>query len=85
MPGASPLALPADPSVIARWSVPILGSGPYGFYLDALPAAGYPIVGRYPTERAALIRFEPRPGLVWQLLIEEADGATRLTVQADRP
>lgn len=85
MPAASPLPLPVDPSVIAQWSVPLVGSQPYDFYLAALPAAGYPIVGRYPAERAALIRFEPRPGVVWQLLIEQAGDATRLSVQADRP
>ncbi len=85
MPGASSGPLPSGPGVVARWTVEMVGSAPYDFYLHALPAAGYPIVGRYPTEHAALIRFEVSAGTIWQLLLEEAGDATLVTVQTDRP
>ncbi len=80
------LPLPADdPSVIARWMLNVEGSAPYESYLEALPAAGYPIVGRYPADQAALVRFEVSIGTIWQLLLEHRDGGTRVTLRTDRP
>jgi hypothetical protein len=84
--GAVPGQPPAeDPSLIAQWTLDEVGSGPYDYYLAALPVAGYRIVGSYPAEDAALVRFEVAPGTVWQLLLERAGNATRVTVQTDRP
>lgn len=86
MDGADVRESPADdPSIIAVWQVAEVGSGPYDHYLEALPAAGYPIVGRYPSETSALIRFSATGGEVWQLVIEAADGGTRITLRTDRP
>jgi hypothetical protein len=85
MPHAEPARLPEDPSVVGRWTVPEVGSGPYDWYLDALPAAGFEVVGTYPSERAALIRFRDSSGRTWQLLTELVDGRTRISVQTDRP
>lgn len=84
--GAAPQQPPAeDPSVVAQWLLDAVGSGPYDYYLAALPAAGYLIVGRYPAEQAALVRFEIAPGTIWQLLLEGTGNGTRITVQTDRP
>lgn len=86
MPGALPGdPPPADPAVIARWDVPVVGSGPYDYYLDALSAAGFGIVGRYPGETSALIRFDAGAGLVWQLVIERSGAGSTITVRTDRP
>jgi hypothetical protein len=85
-PGAVAVPVPEDDrSVVARWMLPEVGSGPYDYYLEALPAAGFPIVGRYPADQAALVRFEIAPGTIWQLVLEHADAGTRVTLQTDRP
>ncbi len=86
LPGAVSLPPPADdPSVIARWTLPTEGSGPYEALLAALPGAGLPIVGAYPADQAALIRFTVAPGVIWQVILEHRDGGTLVTVQTDRP
>jgi hypothetical protein len=85
MPGAVAAPLPEDPSVVARWTVPVVGSAAYDFYLQALPGAGFSIVGSYPSERAALIRFRDRSGRTWQVLAELLGDRTQITVQTDRP
>ncbi len=76
---------PDDLTLVARWMLDAVGSGPYDYYLEALPAAGYAVVGRYPADQAALVRFEVSPGTVWQLVLEHLEGRTRVTVQTDRP
>ena len=86
LPDASPVAPPNDDAtVIARWTAAQTGSGPFDYYVAALPAAGYHVVGTYPSETTALIRFEPTAGTIWQLLLEEAQGGTRITIRTDRP
>ena len=86
LPGAVAVPAPADdPSVIARWMLATEGSGPYQALLEALPAAGFPVVGGYPADQAALIRFEVRGGTIWQVLLEHRAGGTLVTVQTDRP
>src|SRR5437773_979914 len=55
--GAVPMPLPDDdPGMIALWESDLLGSAAYDFYVAALPAAGYQIVGLYPGGDVALIR-----------------------------
>ena len=85
MPGARTAPLPDDATLIARWSVPVVGSAAYDFYTRALPKAGFAIVGAYPAERAALIRFRDRTGTIWQLLAELVGDRTQVTIQTDRP
>lgn len=84
MPGASPAPLP-DNAAVAAWTIPQAGSAAYDFYRRALPAAGLRILGLYPTELAALIRFEGRNGAAWQLLAERAGDGTRITLRPDLP
>ncbi len=84
MPGAKPASLPDDATLIARWSVPVVGSAAYDFYTRALPGAGFAIVGAYPAEPAALIRFRDRTGTIWQLLAELVGDRTQVTIQTDR-
>ena len=85
MPDAEPASLPDDRGVVARWNVPQVGSAVYDWYVAALPAAGFEMVGTYPAERAALIRFRDSSGRVWQLLAELVDDRTQVSVQTDRP
>jgi len=85
MPEADPSRLPDDASVVARWTVPMVGSAAYDFYMKELPEAGFTIVGTYPSERAALIRFRDPRGRIWQLLAELVGDRTQVTVQTDRP
>jgi hypothetical protein len=85
MAGAKSAPLPDNAGVVALWTIPVVGSAAYDFYLEALPKAGFTIVGAYPAERAALIRFRDAEGRIWQLLAELADDRTQITVQTDRP
>ena len=85
MPDAEPVRLPDDPRLVARWTVPQVGSAAYDWYLGALPAAAFEIVGSYPSERAALIRFRDAAGTTWQLVAELVGDRTQISVQTDRP
>lgn len=85
MPEATAAPLPSDATVIAVWTSDHIGSAAYDFYASALPAVGYRIIGLYPAERAALIRFSGPGGVVWQILAEQIGGSTRVTLQTDRP
>lgn len=80
----SPL-LADDPGLIALWESAEAGSAPYDFYVAALPAAGYEIIGLYPGGGVALIRFSVQ-GQIWQLVIHGAtDGQVAIEVRLDRP
>lgn len=87
IPGAT-TAEPADddPGLIASWTVQVVGSAVYDFYVEALPAAGYPIDGLFPADTFAVIRFLGANGQLWQLVMESEDLATsRIEVRLDRP
>lgn len=84
MPGAATATLP-ESDAVAAWTIADAGSAAYDFYRRALPAAGFRILGLYPAELAALIRFEARDGTVWQVIAEQRDGGTRITLRLDRP
>jgi hypothetical protein len=87
VPGATPVTLPDDDlGLIAVWESDQAGSAAYDFYVDALPPAGYPIVGAYPGGEVALIRFLAPDGQVWQMVAHAtADGAVAIEVRLDRP
>lgn len=87
VPGATPVAPPDDdPGLMALWQSDQAGSAAYDFYVDALPAAGYPIVGAYPGGEVALIRFLAPDGQVWQMVAHGlADGTVGIEVRLDRP
>lgn len=86
MPGAVRQAVPAaDPGLIALWETDRPGSAAYDFYVAALPAAGYPIVGLYPGGDVALIRLGMPDGSVWQVVTHLAqDGRVAIEVRLDR-
>jgi hypothetical protein len=83
--GAQAIDLAADSGVIGQWSLNELGSAAYDFYQTALPRAGYRIVGLFPGDRAAIIRFNTPVGETWQLVSELNNGRTIITVRTDRP
>jgi hypothetical protein len=86
MPRAVPMPLPQeDPGLIGLWESDQVGSAVYDFYVDALPAAGYPIVGLYPGGGVALIRFRVPEGEVWQMVARgTADGRVAIEIRLDR-
>lgn len=86
MAGALRLPLPPDDAgLIALWETDQIGSAAYDFYVAALPAAGYPIVGHYPGGGVALIRFSVG-GQTWQVVARgAADGRVAIEVRLDRP
>jgi hypothetical protein len=86
LPGAVAVELPADdPGLIGLWETDQLGSAAYDFYADALPAAGYPILGLYPGGGVALIRFTAGAE-IWQMVAHgTADGQVVIEIRLDRP
>ena len=86
-PGAMAVTMPADdPGLIGLWASDQLGSAAYDFYVTALPAAGYPIVGLYPGGDVALIRFTAPGGEVWQMVAHGAtDRRAAIEIRLDRP
>jgi len=86
-PGAVAVAMPPDdPGLIGLWEGDQVGSAPYDFYVAALPAAGYPVVGLYPGGEVALIRFSAHGGEVWQMVAHGAgDGRVAIEIRLDRP
>ena len=77
MPGAvaADSPPPAESGTIAGWVVDAIGPDVYQFYLDALPAAGFVIRGRYPGGNVAIIRFTaPDESTLDLALVGEGDG-----------
>lgn len=87
LPDAIPIPLPSDdPGLIGLWSSDRLGSAAYDFYLQALPGAGYRIVGVYPGGAAAVIRFCLADGAIWQVVTRAGPNETvAIEVRLDRP
>ncbi len=87
MPGAVSVPMPQDdPGLIASWGSDRVGSAAYDFYVAALPAAGYPIVGLYPGGEIAVIRFGVPSGEVWQMVARGTpEGNVAIEIRLDRP
>jgi hypothetical protein len=86
LPGASPLALADDdPGLIAAWSSGQLYSAAYDFYRESLPGAGYPIVGGYPGDSVAIIRFRTVASGIWQMVVQTDGDVARIEIRLDRP
>ena len=85
--GAVPAAMPDDdPGLIALWTSDQPGSATYDFYVAALPAAGYRILGLYPGGEWAIIRFGLPDGAIWQVVAHDmGDGRAAIEVRWDRP
>lgn len=86
MPGAVAVPMPEDdPGLIGLWESDQTGPAAYDFHVQALPAAGYPIVGLYPGGEVALIRFRVE-GEVWQMVAQgTAEGRVAIEIRLDRP
>jgi hypothetical protein len=84
--GARAQALPEDdPSLIARWTSDEVGPVAYDFYVEALPAAGYPTTGLFPGGAVAVIRFDGPDAAAWQLVLTQDGAGTRIEVRLDQP
>ena len=86
LPDALPVPMPDDdPALIGLWQSEEVGSTAYDFYDAELPAAGYPIVGRYPGGEVAIIRFAAPDGEIWQMVAHTAsDGRLTIEIRLDR-
>lgn len=83
--GAEPALLdPDDPTMIGHWFVPTMGYNVYNFYVDALPAAGFPIEGQYPGDIAAIIRFHEASQILQVYLSGDLE-QTDLILRTDVP
>jgi hypothetical protein len=87
LPGAVPAPMPDDdPGLLGLWETDLVGSAAFDFYVNALPAAGYRVVGLYPGGEFALIRFGVPGGAIWQVVTRATpDGRTAVEVRLDRP
>lgn len=87
LPGAVPLAMADDdPGLIGLWTSDQLGSAAYDFYVAALPAAGYPILGLYPGGQFAVIGFRLPDGAIWQMVAHGGGNDTvAIEIRLDRP
>ncbi|HTE67001.1 MAG TPA: hypothetical protein VK736_12190 [Candidatus Binatia bacterium] len=88
IPGAAPEGLlpTDDPGLIARWSSEQVGPVVYDFYVDALPAAGYPTTGLYPGGAVAVIVLQTPSGARWELALTQGDGGgTRIELRSAQP
>jgi len=87
LPGATLVPMPGDdPGLMRLWESDQPGSAAYDFYANALPAAGYPIVGLYPGGEFAIIRFGAPTGDIWQIVVRGApDGGMAIELRRDRP
>lgn len=74
-----------DPAVIARWSSDQAGPVAYDFYIEALPAAGYPTTGVYPGGAVAVIAFRTPAGEPWELALTHHPRGTRIEVRIAQP
>jgi hypothetical protein len=68
--------------VIARWTIDAIVPEVYRYYLDALPAAGFAIRGRYPGGDVAIIRFGVDDGTTLDLALV-GEGAGSSTTRID--
>ncbi|MEP6469647.1 MAG: hypothetical protein ABJC24_07735 [Chloroflexota bacterium] len=82
MPGSDAAApLPHGPSLVARWTTAADGAQVYGFFVSALPAAGFEIEQLAPGGDAATIIFRS-PGAPELELSLTADGdGTRIDLR----
>lgn len=87
LPGAVPVPTPGDdPGLMGLWESDQPGPAAYDFYVKALPAAGYPIVGLYPGGEFAIIRFRAPTGDIWQIVARgAAEGRMAIELRLDRP
>lgn len=86
LPGARSEAVPDDDlSTIARWTSDEIGPVAYDYYIEALPAAGYPTMGLYPGGAVANIRFEVPGTAIWQLVLTRDGDGTGIEVRLDQP
>jgi hypothetical protein len=86
-PGSAPQAMPnEDPGLIGLWTIDAGGSAAYNFFLQALPAAGFPISGAYAGDTVAQFLFTIPGGATLQIDLSSTKAlTTRIGVRLPRP
>jgi hypothetical protein len=88
MPGATQASgSDAGPGVIATWMTDADGPQVYDFYVAALPAAAFSIVGLYPGGSVATIRLQRQGDPILKLVItgETSGSSTKVQLRVDGP
>jgi len=88
MPGASLASgIDSDPGLIATWTTDADGPRVYDFYVAALPAAGFSIVGLYPGGSVAIIRLRHGSDPILKLVVTRASPSsdTKMELRIDGP
>jgi hypothetical protein len=82
MPGADPVTpVPSEPGLLARWTTAANGSDVYDFYVDALPVAGFDVLGQFPGGAAAIIRFGTPDGTDLDVSLTANGDGTQIDLQ----
>ena len=85
MDEAEPAQLdPDDPGMIGHWYVPLAGHEVYAFYESALPLAGFRVIGLYPGDIGAIIRFDDGTRILQVYMTGDLE-QTDLILRTDQP
>lgn len=85
MDEAEPAQLdPDDPGMIGHWYVPLAGHEVYAFYESALPLAGFQVIGLYPGDIGAIIRFDDGTRILQVYMTGDLE-QTDLILRTDQP
>jgi hypothetical protein len=80
--GAQPVTpLPSEAGLVARWRTEANGAALYGFYVDALPTAGFSVQQLLPGGAAAIIRFTGPDGVSLSLSLTGSGGGTQIDLE----
>ena len=72
---------PDDPQLLARWTTTASGAQVYGFYVQALPAAGFQIDQLAPGGEAAIIRVSSPAGPPLEVSLTAQGDGTRIDLR----
>jgi hypothetical protein len=73
--------VPDEPRLVARWTSEANGAQIYGFFVEALPAAGFQIDQLAPGGDAAIIVFSAPDGSQFSLSLIADGGGTRIDLR----
>ena len=75
---------PDDPGMMGHWYVPLAGHEVYAFYESGLPLAGFRVIGLYPGDIGAIIRFDDGTRILQVYMTGDLE-QTDLILRTDQP